>query len=71
VQKMLGHSSAKMALDTYTHLFDDELGGVAERFAPPPPGLRQAPGQTQAEFIDLRNAVRLGETLEPPVAQKC
>ena len=38
VQKMLGHSSAKMALDTYTHLFDDELGGVAERFAPPPPG---------------------------------
>ena len=38
MQKMLGHSSAKMALDTYTHLFDDELGGVAERFAPPPPG---------------------------------
>jgi hypothetical protein len=69
---MLGHSSAKITLDTYTHLFDDELGGVAERFAPPRrPGPRQAPGQTQAEVVDLRNAVRLGETLEPPVAQKC
>lgn len=37
VQKMLGHSSAKMTLDTYTHLFDDELEGVADRFAAPPP----------------------------------
>ena len=44
VQKMLGHSSAKMALDTYTHLFDDELGGVAERFAPPPPGPQAGTG---------------------------
>ena len=44
VQKMLGHSSAKMALDTCTHLFDDELGGVAERFAPPPPGPQAGTG---------------------------
>ena len=71
MQKMLGHSSAKMALDTYTHLLDDELGGGRRGSLPRRPGLRQAPGQTQAEFIDLRNAVRLGETLEPPVAQKC
>ena len=69
---MLGHSSAKMALDTYTHLFDDELGGVAERFAPPPPGPQAGTGaRLGPSFIDLRNAVRLGETLEPPVARKC
>ena len=44
---------------------------AVQKSLPRRPGLRQAPGQTQAEFIDLRNAVRLGETLEPPVAQKC
>lgn len=29
VQKMLGHSSAKMTLDVYAELFDDDLDGVA------------------------------------------
>jgi integrase len=31
VQAMLGHASATMTLDTYSHLFDDDLDGVADR----------------------------------------
>ena len=31
VQRMLGHASAAMTLDTYADLFDDDLDGVAER----------------------------------------
>ncbi|WP_231133987.1 tyrosine-type recombinase/integrase [Motilibacter deserti] len=31
VQKMLGHASATMTLDTYADLFDDELDAIAER----------------------------------------
>jgi len=30
VQTMLGHKSAAMTLDTYAHLFPDDLEGVAE-----------------------------------------
>lgn len=29
VQRMLGHASASMTLDTYADLFDDDLDGVA------------------------------------------
>lgn len=31
VQRMLGHASAAMTLDTYADLFDEDLDGVAER----------------------------------------
>ncbi len=31
VQRMLGHASAAMTLDTYADLFDDDLDAVAER----------------------------------------
>lgn len=31
LQRMLGHKSAAMTLDTYADLFDDDLGDVAER----------------------------------------
>ena len=31
VQRMLGHASATLTLDRYSHLFGDELGGVAQR----------------------------------------
>jgi integrase len=31
VQSMLGHASAAMTLDRYSHLFDDELDAVADR----------------------------------------
>lgn len=30
VQRMLGHKSAAMTLDTYADLFDDDLDAVAE-----------------------------------------
>lgn len=53
VQKMLGHSSAKMTLDTYTHLFDDELEGVADRFPAPPPRHHVGTTGGDGEVIDL------------------
>jgi integrase len=53
VQKMLGHASAKMTLDTYTHLFDDELEGVAERFAAPPARHQTGTKSAEADVIDL------------------
>jgi integrase len=31
VQRMLGHASAAMTLDTYADLFDDDLDAVSER----------------------------------------
>jgi hypothetical protein len=31
VQSMLGHASAAMTLDRYSHLFDDALDAVADR----------------------------------------
>ncbi|WGD36981.1 tyrosine-type recombinase/integrase [Lysinibacter sp. HNR] len=33
VQRMLGHASAAMTLDTYADLFEDDLDGVAERLS--------------------------------------
>lgn len=33
VQRMLGHASAAMTLDTYSDLFDDDLDAVADRLA--------------------------------------
>ena len=65
-QKMLGHSSAKMTLDTYTHLFDDELEGVAGRFARPKAWHQSGTRSTRLKSLISRNAVRLGELIEPP-----
>ena len=31
VQRMLGHKSAAMTLDTYADLFDDDLTGLADK----------------------------------------
>jgi integrase len=31
VQRMLGHASAAMTLDTYADLFDDDLDAVSDR----------------------------------------
>lgn len=36
VQRMLGHKSASMTLDTYAGLFEDDLDGVASRMPSPP-----------------------------------
>jgi integrase len=56
LQRMLGHTSAKMTLDTYADLFDDDLDAVAvtlhARYSPEsvpkmcPPGTRQSAQQT-------------------------
>jgi hypothetical protein len=43
-----------MTLDTYTHLFDDEPEGVAERFAPPPPRHQAGTNSAEAEVVDLK-----------------
>lgn len=49
VQKMLGHASAAMTLDTYADLFDDDLDAVANRLQE---SARQASvGKTWAEAI--------------------
>ncbi|NWN89859.1 MAG: tyrosine-type recombinase/integrase [Micrococcaceae bacterium] len=32
VQRMLGHTSAVITLNVYSHLFDDELDSVADRW---------------------------------------
>ena len=53
-QKMLGHSSAKTAPGTHTHLFDDELEGVAGEVRSP---AALAPVRHQidaAEVVDLK-----------------
>lgn len=48
VQAMLGHASAAMTLDIYSHLFEDQLNDVADRIEGPPAkkvvGLRVVPG---------------------------
>ena len=51
LQRMLGHTSAKVTLDTYADLFDDDLDAVAvtldSRYSPPsvaklwPPGINK------------------------------
>ncbi|MBA2551387.1 MAG: site-specific integrase, partial [Nocardioidaceae bacterium] len=45
VQRMLGHASAAMTLDTYSGLFDDDLDAVADRLdrAVVPPSCPEAP----------------------------
>lgn len=50
---MLGHGSAEMTLHTYTHLLDDELEGVAERFAAPPPRHQAGTGPSDAAVVDI------------------
>jgi hypothetical protein len=57
VQRMLGHASAAMTLDTYADLFDDDLGAVADALdqectdsvvsIPRQPGGRSAPATAQ------------------------
>ncbi|AGS34256.1 Integrase [Corynebacterium maris DSM 45190] len=32
VQRQLGHSSAKMTLDKYSHLFDSDLDAIVDAF---------------------------------------
>ncbi|MGC5024434.1 tyrosine-type recombinase/integrase [Tsukamurella sp. DT100] len=50
VQRQLGHKSATMTLDTYGHLFDDDLGEVADRMGE---GLRAAAAELAKENVQL------------------
>ena len=51
VQRMLGHASATMALDTYAGLSDDDLDGVAARLDQE---CRDGARQTDAQVIKLQ-----------------
>jgi hypothetical protein len=42
-----------------THLFDDQLEGIAERFAPPPPRHHVGTRSDEAEVVDLTKRRRL------------
>ena len=59
VQRMLGHASAAMTLDTYTDLFDDDLDVVADRLD----AVRSSATRTPADF--LRTEPRLIKDREP------
>ena len=59
VQRMLGHASAAVTLDTYSDLFDDDLDDVADRLdeaaaraavskSCPRPGKRWRPGMMRS-----------------------
>jgi hypothetical protein len=52
---MLGHQSAVMTYDVYTHLFDADLEGVAERMgsAGLPSGYRTGTEAPSAQVIDF------------------
>jgi integrase len=56
VQRALGHKSAKMTWDTYMHLFDDDLDGVAERLdaATVADGYPVGTRVSRAEVVELR-----------------
>jgi integrase len=49
VQRMLGHASAAMTLDTYAGLFDTDLESVAER-------MNQAVSEARADYLRTRAA---------------
>jgi len=56
VQRMLGHASAAMTLDTYADLFDDDLDAVADRLDAAARAARGLPAdflRTDAELINL------------------
>jgi site-specific recombinase XerD len=56
VQKQLGHATASITLDTYGHLFPDELDQLAERWRTCAPGLLRRGGQPKCrpEVVSLR-----------------
>jgi hypothetical protein len=64
VQRMLGHASAAMTLDTYTDLFDDDLDAVAE-------ALDQAKGASDAVKSQSVPASQLPSvSADPPLTRQ-
>ena len=50
VQRMLGHASAALTLDTYADLFDDDLDQVADRLD----ALKRSSAEISADFLRTR-----------------
>ena len=59
VQKQLGHATASITLDTYGHLFPDELDQLAERLE-----------DVRARALAARQAAEVSPR-SPPAAQRC
>ena len=53
VQRMLGHSSAQITLDRYTHLFDDDLEEVADSMDARYGAAQVRPKTISGEIVDL------------------
>lgn len=75
VQKQMGHKTAVITLDTYGHLYPDELPGLAERFerlhAEAVPGCHlPAPGQPAEERIAGAAVALALADVDEPVARE-
>jgi integrase len=53
VQRMLGHSSAQITLDRYTHLFEDDLENLAESMDARYGAAQVRPKRTSERVTDL------------------
>jgi len=53
VQRMLGHSSAQITLDRYTHLFEDDLESIAESMDARYAAAQVRPKRTSESVVDL------------------
>jgi integrase len=67
VQRMLGHASAAMTLDTYADLFDDDLDAVADRLD----AVHASAARTSADFLRTEpHLIKERESAEWPEAQE-
>ena len=58
VQRMLGHSSAQITLDRYTHLFEDDLEGLAESMDARYGAAQVRPKRNSEGVVDLSEKAR-------------
>jgi integrase len=60
VQRMLGHSSAQITLDRYTHLFDDDLEELADSMDARYGAAQVRPKHKSGEVVDLPIGAKKG-----------
>ncbi len=58
VQRMLGHSSAQITLDRYTHLFDDDLEELADSMDARYGAAQVRPKRESDVVVDLLDSAR-------------
>ena len=58
VQRMLGHSSAQITLDRYTHLFDDDLESLADSMDARYGAAQVRPKRPSSDVVDLSGKAR-------------